>query len=48
MNLGDKKRNRKNNLNYKLQEKTSNNLIGIGCPARVVQTAADCYRLIVS
>jgi hypothetical protein len=41
-----KKRNGKNNLYYKLQEKTSDNSIGIGRPAHVVrsdvQTAADC------
>jgi hypothetical protein len=45
MNFGGKKRKGKNNLYYKLQEKTSNNLIGIDCPAHVVhsavQTAAD-------
>jgi hypothetical protein len=45
-NFRGKKRNEKNNLYYKLQEKTLNNLIGIGCPAHVVhsavQTAVDC------
>jgi hypothetical protein len=45
-NFGGKKRKGKNNLCYKLQEKSSNNLIGISCPAHVVynaiQTAADC------
>jgi hypothetical protein len=45
-NFGGKKRKGKNTLYHKLQEKTSNNLTGIGCPAHVVhnavQTAADC------
>jgi hypothetical protein len=49
-NFYGKKRKGKNNLYYKLQERTSNNLIGIGCSAHVmhsaVQTAAallTCY-----
>lgn len=44
-NYGGKKRKGKNNLYFKLQEKSENNLIGIGCPAHIVhnavQTAAD-------
>jgi hypothetical protein len=46
MNFGGKKRKGKNNLYFKMQENTVNNLVGIGCPAHVihnaVQTAADC------
>lgn len=45
-NFGGKKRKGQNNLYFKMQENTVNNLIGIGCPAHVihnaVQTAADC------
>jgi hypothetical protein len=37
-NIDGKKRKRKNNLYHTLQAKTSNNFIGIGCPAHVVQT----------
>lgn len=44
-NYGGKKRKGKNNLYFKLQEKSENNLIGIGCPAHIVhnavQTGAD-------
>jgi hypothetical protein len=47
MNFGDKKRKGKNNLYYKLQEKTSNNLIGIGCPAHVVQDAVQTAYLLI-
>jgi hypothetical protein len=46
MNFGGKKRKGKNNLYFKMQENTVNNLIDIGCRAHVihnaVQTAADC------
>jgi hypothetical protein len=45
-NFGGKKRKGKNNVYFKMQENTVNNLIGIGGPAHVmhnaVQTAADC------
>jgi hypothetical protein len=52
MNFGGKKMKGKNYLYYKLQEKTSNDLTGIGCRAHVVhntvQTATDCFKCRVS
>jgi hypothetical protein len=45
-NFGGKKRKGNNNLFFKMQENTVNNLIGIGCPAHVIRNAvrtdADC------
>jgi hypothetical protein len=49
-NFGGRQRKGNINLYYKLQEKTSNNLTGIGSPAHVVhnavETAATDYLLI--
>jgi hypothetical protein len=46
-NFGGKKREGKNNLCYKLQDKTLNNLIGIGCAARVVHSVVQTAYLLI-
>jgi hypothetical protein len=46
-NFGGKKRKGKNNLCYKLQEETSNNLISTGCLAHVVHRAVQTAYLLI-
>jgi hypothetical protein len=46
-NFGGKKRKGKSDLYYKLQENTSNNLIGIGCPAYVLHNEMQTAHLLI-
>jgi hypothetical protein len=46
-NFGGKKRKGKDNLYFKMQENTLYNLIGIGCPAHVIQNAVETAYLLI-